>query len=307
MTTDFAPFAYASDTNELAPASTPLDTISSAQIDPSNSRATAGSENRDLAFPPGGNPVAAPRTNSRIAGITSAELLRNERIEQYLPLVDSVLGSFRRKLPAHIDLDDLHSAGVTGLISAAERFDPEQGNTFKSYVCLRIRGAILDELRRLDPCSRASRARSRKIQGAVQEAEQRFGRAPTDAEVSAQLNISVAEFIRWRETSASIRLISLDGQSENSDSKGGSLHDLLSADGPDVRETMEKQELVSLVTDRIAMLPDTQKRVLALYYFERMHFSEIAVAFGLTESRICQIHKQAVATLRAFVESSRRN
>jgi RNA polymerase sigma factor FliA len=246
------------------------------------------------------------RTNSQFDRITPAELLRNERIEQHLPLVDTVLASIRRRLPAHVDLDDLHSAGVTGLISAAERFNAAQGNTFKSYVCLRIRGAILDELRRLDPCSRNARARNKKIQHAVQEAEQRFGRAPTDKEVSDELHISVAELERWREA-PTVRLVSIDGHGENSDSSGGSLHELLSTDGPDVRETMEKQELVQLVTDRMATLPDTQKRILALYYFERMHFSEIAAAFGLTESRICQIHKQAVASLRAYVESVRRS
>jgi RNA polymerase sigma factor FliA len=237
---------------------------------------------------------------------TRKELERNERIERFFPLVEQTIAHIRRRLPSHINADDLRSAGVTGLIEASERFDPAQASAFAGYACVRIRGAILDELRRIDPCSRRSRIKERKIQCATQEIAQSLGRDPTDEEVSARLQISATELTEWREATAGGHLVSLDVQLDSDSSSSGSLHEMIPDQGQEcVRETLEKRELSKLVADRIAELPTMEKQVLALYYFEGMRFREIGAAFHLTESRISQIHRQAVTKLRVFISSAR--
>lgn len=238
--------------------------------------------------------------------LSAAELERNERVQRYLPLVAQVLSKIRRTLPPHANTDELYSAGVTGLISAVERFDPAQADSFPGYVCMRIRGAILDELRRLDPCTRMSRTRGRKIQQAILEAEQELGRAPTDAEVSSRLQISVREFNRWREAATPIRILSLDVPPENDSNGASPLHEMIADQNHEcVRDGMERQELMELLTARIAELPDMQKRILAMYYFEGMRLAEIGAVFHLTETRVCQIHKQVVKKLQTYLESVR--
>lgn len=237
--------------------------------------------------------------------LTPAEFTRNKIIEEYLPCVGAVLAKVQRGLPAHVNADDLYSAGITGLIAAAERFDPAQAQTFRSYVCLRIRGAMLDELRRFDSCSRRNRLWNKKVQVAVQEAEQALGRAPTDQELSARLQISVTELARQRDTARPVRIISLDGEPDSDPTRANPLHELIADNNQeDVRETMEREEMTQLLMRRLTELPDIQKKILALYYFEGLRFSEIAEVFDLTESRISQLHKQAVATLQAFIRHS---
>jgi RNA polymerase sigma factor FliA len=252
--------------------------------------------------------VAAESVARRPArqSLTPAERQQNELIEEHLPLVRRVLERIRRTLPRHIDVDDLHSVGVTGLIAAAQRFDPAQHQTFPGYASLRIRGAILDELRRLDWCPRRTRARTRRIEAAIQEAEQALGRAPTDAEMSDRMGMSSSEYAKWREASKPVHFLPLDHAVDGEESGRGSLHDVI-ADEKHVcvRERMEKEELLRLVSERIQLLPDVQKRILAMYYFEGLRLAEIAAVFGRTESRISQIHAQAVTNLRAQITVAR--
>ena len=239
-------------------------------------------------------------------GLTEAQRQQNELIELHLPLVRRVLERIRRTLPRHIDCEDLHSVGVTGLIAAAQRFDPAQHQTFPGYACLRIRGAILDELRRLDWCPRRTRARTRKINTEMQLAEQSLGRAPTDAEMSKRLGMPLTEYAKWREASKPVQFVPLDHAADGDDSGRGSLHEVIADERHVcVRDSMEKEELLELMAERIQTLPDVQKRILAMYYFEGMRLAEIAAVFGRTESRISQIHAQAVTTLRAEMGPAR--
>jgi RNA polymerase sigma factor for flagellar operon FliA len=230
----------------------------------------------------------------------------NELIERYLPLVRSVVERIKINLPAHVDADDLISVGTTGLMAAVRRYDPKQGSTFSAYAAMRIRGAILDELRRMDWCPRRSRARSRKLKSAINEVEQRVGRAATDAEVCAFLQLTGKEYAKWVAEARPMTFIAIDHQTPREDGAGASLHDLL-ADESDVtgRDNLEKAELLKLVTQRIAELPDIQRKILAMYYFESMRLAEIAEVFDLTESRICQIHSQTILTLRAWLQRVR--
>jgi len=239
-------------------------------------------------------------------GAQSEHLDEKELIERYLPLVRNVVDRIKLNLPPHVDVDDLYSVGVTGLIAAVRRYDPEQGHTFAGYATTRIRGAILDELRRLDWCPRRARAKAKKLKEAINELEQKLGRAATEEEVRLSLNLTHKEYAKWMEEAKPVCFIAIDQTADNDDSEGASLHELI-ADDSDVcvRDRMEKEELMQIVAQRISELPEIPKKILAMYYFENMRLAEIATVFNLTESRICQILAQTVLSLRAFVTRTR--
>ena len=239
-------------------------------------------------------------------GVSPSAVDEKDLIERYLPLVRNVVDRIKLNVPAHVDADDLYSVGVTGLIAAVRKFDPEQGSTFASYAAMRIRGAILDELRRMDWCPRRARARSRKLKTAINEVEQKLGRAATDAEVCASLGLSEKEYQKWVEEAKPVTFVAIDQHAESDEGEGASLHELL-ADEADVtgRDNLEKAELLQLLTQRMAELPDIPKKILAMYYFENMRLAEIAAVFGLTESRICQIHAQTILGLRGWIQRVR--
>src|SRR5471032_425056 len=250
---------------------------------------------------------ATPATAWRAyQGVSPSAVDEKDLIERYLPLVCNVVDRIKLNVPAHVDADDLYSVGVTGLIAAVRKFDPEQGSTFGSYAAMRIRGAILDELRRMDWCPRRARARSRKLKGAINDVEQKVGRAATDDEVCAQLGLTPKDYAKWVEEAKPVTFIAIDQHADSEEGQGASLHELL-ADDNDVtgRDNLEKAELLQLLTQRIAELPDIPKKILAMYYFENMRLAEIATVFGLTESRICQIHAQTILGLRAYLQRVR--
>ena len=235
-------------------------------------------------------------------GVTTDTIDEKELIERYLPLVRNVVDRIKINLPSHVDVDDLYSVGVTGLIAAVRRYDPNQGNTFAGYAATRIRGAVLDELRRMDWCPRRVRARTRKLKEAIGAIEQRLGRAATEEEICTDLGLSRREYAKWLEESRPVTFIAIDQVSEGEESEGASLHEAL-PDESDLtgRDLMEKQELLQLLAQRMAELPDIPRKILAMYYFEKMRLAEIAQVFGLTESRICQIHSQTILSLRSYL------
>jgi RNA polymerase sigma factor for flagellar operon FliA len=261
------------------------------------------------ATPTAPGPEATPAAAAWRAyqGVTAAAPIdEKELIERYLPLVRNVVDRIKLTLPAHIDADDLYSVGVTGLLAAVRRYDPEQGNTFASYAATRIRGAILDELRRMDWCPRRARARARKLKESINALEQRLGHTATETEICAELGLSAKEYAKWLDESRPVTFIAIDQTTEGDDSPGASLHELL-PDETDTtgRERMEKSEVLQLMAQRIAELPDIPKKILAMYYFENMRLAEIAAVFGLTESRICQIHSQTILGLRGYLGRAR--
>ena len=239
-------------------------------------------------------------------GVTPSAVDEKDLIERYLPLVRNVVDRIKLNVPAHVDADDLYSVGVTGLIAAVRKFDPSQGSTFASYAAMRIRGAILDELRRMDWCPRRARARSRKLKSAINDVEQKLGRAATDAEICASLGISPKEYEKWVDEAKPVTFIAIDQNADGEEGDGASLHELLADEADKTgRDNLEKAELLQLLTQRIAELPDIPKKILAMYYFENMRLAEIASVFGLTESRICQIHAQTILGLRAWIQRVR--
>jgi RNA polymerase sigma factor for flagellar operon FliA len=227
-----------------------------------------------------------------------------ELVEKHLPLVKTVVGRLAMTLPPHVDGDDLYSAGLTGLLSAVRQFDPEAGTAFETYARLRIRGAVLDELRRMDWVPRSVHSKARKIQAVMQEIEQRKGRVATEQEMAKALKISVAEYNEWMEEVRPATFVCLDAAFNNNEFDD-SVSQYESLADPRQENPMDgafKHEVAKLIAERLKQLPEMQRKVLALYYFEDLRLREIAEAFGLTESRICQIHAQAILAIKAYLQ-----
>jgi RNA polymerase sigma factor for flagellar operon FliA len=227
----------------------------------------------------------------------------NDLVQQYLPLVGSILGRLAMTLPEHVDHDDLQSAGLVGLLQALRNYDPGSGNSFETYARVRIRGAMLDELRRMDWVPRTVHEKARKIQDVMSELEQKLGRTPTEAQVAKAMNLSVADYVKLLDEVRPAAFVCLDAVSQNENGDPGSLYEVVadtSEDGP--AEQASLHELKEVVLERLKDLPDIQRKVLALYYAEGLRLREIAEVFGLTESRICQIHSQAILAIRAYVQ-----
>lgn len=233
--------------------------------------------------------------------------VRNQLIETYLPLVEKVVAVVRRRLPEHIDHNDLHSAGVIGLIAAVQRFDSAQALTFEGYARVRIRGAVLDELRRNDSCTRRSRAMVKRIAATTQEIAQENGRPATDEEVCVRLGIRGTDLHRYRQAAESARIVSLDSN-EGSGAGDRALHESIADSTQEsVIDTLQKEELQQLLMKRMAEMPVMERKILALYYFEGMKFAEIAEVFDVTESRISQIHRKSVTSLKKFLGKAQFN
>ena len=227
----------------------------------------------------------------------------NALVERYLPLVRYAVGRLAMTLPDHVDRDDLHSAGLVGLLQSLRNYDPASGTSFESYARLRIRGAMLDELRRMDWVPRTIHEKSRKIQGMVGQLEQRLGRVPTDEEMAAAMKISPAVYRELLDEIRPAQFICLDAVCTSDGDETGNLYEVVpnpNQEGP--REQVSRTELKEMIFERLKQLPEIQRKVLALYYGEDLHLREIAEVFGLTESRICQIHSQAILSIRAHLQ-----
>jgi RNA polymerase sigma factor for flagellar operon FliA len=227
----------------------------------------------------------------------------NDLVQQYLPLVSSILGRLAMTLPDHVDQDDLKSAGLVGLLQALRNYDPGSGNSFETYARVRIRGAMLDELRRMDWVPRTVHEKARKIQQTMAELEQKLGESPTEAQVAKAMGLSVTEYAKLLDEVRPAAFVCLDAISSGENGDTGSLYEVVAdtaEEGP--AEQASQHELKHVVLERLKELPEIQRKVLALYYGEDLHLREIAEVFGLTESRICQIHSQAILAIRSYVQ-----
>jgi RNA polymerase sigma factor for flagellar operon FliA len=231
---------------------------------------------------------------------------RERLVVAYSPLVKYVSGRMASGLPAHVEEADLISYGLVGLISAIERFDLEREIKFETYAITRIKGAIIDELRSLDWVPRSVRARARDIERANAKLEHRLQRAPTDEEMSAELEMTVEEFQEALLQISNSSVAALDELWTVSDASGDqvSLLDTLHDPGaPDPAQIMDATEMKDRVADAISRLPEREKLVVALYYYENLTLREIGEVLGVTESRISQLHTKAVLRLRSRLQS----
>ena len=220
----------------------------------------------------------------------------------YSPLVKYVAGRMSSGLPAHVEEADLISYGLSGLISAIERFDLSREIKFETYAITRIRGAIIDELRTLDWVPRSVRARAREIERANTKLEARLQRAPTDEEMAAELRMTPEEFQEALVQISNSTIVALDELWNVSDATGDqvSLLDTLpDRQAPDPQHLVDQSELRDRIADSIAALPEREKLVVALYYYENLTLREIGEVLGVTESRVSQLHTKAVLRLRS--------
>lgn len=229
--------------------------------------------------------------------------LREKLILQYAPLVRYVIDRLAISFPAVMDSDDVHNSGVIGLIHAIDRFDPERGVKFETYAINRVRGAIIDELRGLDPVPRSTRARAKQIEQAHVELEGKLGRLPSEEEVAEHLGIDVERLNELMLQLCSVT-VSLDSSYETDDgSETMTLAELVQDEAsPNPAQLLERKELVETLTRVIGQLPPREKLVLALYYYEELTLREISKVMDLSESRVCQLHTQAILRLRALLK-----
>ena len=227
----------------------------------------------------------------------------NDLVERYLPLVAAVLGRLSMTLPDHVSHDDLHSAGLVGLLQTLRNFDPTCGSSFETYARIRIRGAMLDELRRMDWVPRTIHEKARRIKTVLGELEQKLGKTPTEAQMAKAMKLTPKEYADLLNEVRPAAFVCLDAVNSSEDGDSGPLYEVIadsSSEGP--VEKVSTNELKQVIFERLKDLPEMQRKVLALYYIEDMHLREIAEVFHLTESRICQIHAQAILAIRAYLQ-----
>jgi RNA polymerase sigma factor for flagellar operon FliA len=223
-----------------------------------------------------------------------------ELVERYVPLVKHVVGRLAMTLPPHVDGEDLYSAGLTGLLSAVRQYNPNAGTSFETYARLRIRGSVVDELRRMDWVPRSVHSKARKVQAVMHQIEQRKGRVATHGEMAKALKISVAEYQQWLDEIRPATFVCLDAAfSSDFDDSVSQYESLADSRQEDPLDGTFRREVSRLIMERLEQLPEMQRKVLALYYFEDMRLREIAEVFNLTESRICQIHAQAILNIKS--------
>ena len=230
---------------------------------------------------------------------------RERLVLAYSPLVKYVAGRMSSGLPAHVEEADLISYGLLGLISAIERFEPAREIRFETFAITRIKGSIIDELRSLDWVPRSVRAKAREIERANAKLEHKLHRAPTDQEMAAELGVDLEEFQESLVRISNSSVVALDELWTVSDASGDqvSLLDTIQDEtAADPAQEMDLTDMKDRLADSIARLPEREKLVVALYYYENLTLREIGEVLGVTESRVSQLHTKAVLRLKSRLQ-----
>jgi len=221
--------------------------------------------------------------------------IKEKLILHYAPLVKYVAGRLSIHLCQHVEYEELTSCGIFGLIDAIEKFKPEKGVKFETYASLRIRGAIIDNIRKMDWVPRTLRKKNRELDTVYHELEALYGREPTDTELAEKLDISVEETRELLKKSSVVALISLDEYLEVNHEHNFFDKNPDMADNPEVK--LERQETKKMLAAAIDKLSEKEKKVITLYYYEDLTLKEISRIMGVSESRISQIHSKAILKL----------
>ena len=234
---------------------------------------------------------------------------KQEHIEQYLPLVKRIAGRLAMSLPPHIAEDDIIGYGVFGLLDALERFEAARGFKFETYASIRIRGSMIDGLRTMDWVPHSARQKVKRVQDAFAELEYQLGRAATVQEVAELLKVEVREIEGVLAQAQILTLTSFDETTVDGDgdSSGTPLNLLRDPEAQEAYQAVEKEEQKQTIAVAVEKLPEKEKLVVALYYQEEMTLKEIALILKLSESRISQLHSQAIMRLRGRLSRDKRN
>lgn len=226
---------------------------------------------------------------------------RNQMILEHLPLVKFVAARIAGRLPSHVEIDDLINAGILGLIDAIDKYDPTRKIKFKTYAEFRIRGAIIDELRSLDWVPRSTRQKASRLERAYAEVEQRLGRAANDVEVAEHMGITVDELNQLLCEARGVAIVSFDElRGEGDETFERNLLEYLADPEtvqPDVRLNLD--QIYQIVAGAIDHLPEKERLVISLYYYDELTMKEIGEIMDITESRVSQIHTKAIIRLRS--------
>jgi RNA polymerase sigma factor for flagellar operon FliA len=226
---------------------------------------------------------------------------RDRLAEEYLPLVRHVVARIAMNLPAHVDSDELFQVGSVGLVNASRSFDENRGVAFKTYAFALIRGAILDELRRLDVVPRSTREKIRAMDAASAKLAQQLDRPPAPAEIAAVLGTTESSVFDLIRAARTVAMLSLDDGTASPEAL--LVRDILPCPNTvDPGDAAAEAELIDAVAVRIGALPEAERRVVTMYYREGLLLREIGEVLGVTESRVSQIHSRALARLQGMLK-----
>ena len=228
----------------------------------------------------------------RYAEVTAGDA--DALVLKHAELVKRIAYHLAGRLPAQVDVDDLIQAGMVGLLEASANFAPDRGATFETFAGIRIRGAMLDALRKLDWAPRSVHRKARAADEALREVERELGSTANDAAVAARLGVPLQEYQRIVRDAASCRLLSLDELTEGDESA-----DAIADDGDGPLGEVTGEAMRTALVDAIGELPEREKLMMSLYYEQELNLKEIGAVLGVTESRVCQLHGQALGRLRA--------
>jgi RNA polymerase sigma factor FliA len=220
---------------------------------------------------------------------------RNRLVDRHVPLVKRIAYHLLGRMPGGVQVEDLIQAGVIGLLEAAQHYDATQGASFETYAGIRIRGAMLDEVRRSDWTPRSVHRNARRVSEAVRAVEHRTGREAQPQDVAEEMGVEMEEYQRMVSDAVSCRVLSFEDVFEP-DSEG---EDLLPGNEPNPLETLQADDFRSALAREVAALPERERLVMSLYYDDELNLREIGEVLGVSESRVCQLHGQALTRLRA--------
>jgi RNA polymerase sigma factor for flagellar operon FliA len=222
---------------------------------------------------------------------------KNHLLTEHMPLVKKLAHHMKAKLPPSVEVDDLIQAGMMGLLDAINRYEDNHGAQFETYAVLRIRGAMLDELRNSDWMPRSTRQNMRKLEAAMATLQQRLGRAPSESEVAKSLKMSLEDYQEMLFESGGHQLVYYEDFHD--DDGNDSFLDRFAVDDSDPLRSLLESDFRQAVIDAIDALPPREKLLMGLYYEEELNLKEIGAVMGVSESRVSQLHTQAVSRLRA--------
>jgi len=224
---------------------------------------------------------------------------KEQCLKEYAPLVKRIAHFMMLKLPNSVQVDDIIQAGMIGLLDAAGRFDELRGAQFETYASQRIRGAMLDELRGADWLPRSMRSDMRKIEGAINRAQQKLGRSPAESEIAKELGISLPDYQQLLQDSRGAQLMYYEDFHNAEDEDFFERYETDGKSNP--LEVLKDERFRGALIDAIGNLPERERLLMAMHYEQDMNLREIGEVLGVGESRVCQIHSQAVARLRSML------
>jgi len=233
----------------------------------------------------------------------SGKVAKNDLLAEHAPLVKRLAHQMHAKLPPSVEVDDLIQAGMMGLLDAVGRYEETHGAQFETYAVQRIRGAMLDELRSSDWLPRSIRQNMRKIEAAIHALQQRLGRPPQEAEIAGELKISLAEYQEMLTDGSGHQLIYYEDFHET-EGQENFLDRYCVDEAGDPLRALVNGAFRHAVVDAIDSLPEREKILMALYYEQEMNLKEIGAVLGVSESRVCQLHSQAIARLRTKLKEN---